>query len=83
MAHEPLIDQPARIASLFTDPKERQFFLGQLAKGTLVPAAVSNIAQFTDKEATRKPSGIVETVETGIPGLRQTVPTKKKSSFKR
>lgn len=73
--HEPLIDQPSRIAGAITDSKERKYFLGELAKATVVPAAVSNIAQWTDPSDTRKPGTIMEHVENGIPGLRENVPT--------
>lgn len=76
IGHEPLVDQPARITSLFTNPKEREYFIGELAKGTFIPAAVSNIAQYTDKEDSRKPSTLLEHVKTGVPGFRETVPTK-------
>lgn len=79
MGHEPLIDQPARISKLFTEPKERQYFLGELAKGSIVPTGLSDIAKFTDKADTRKPSTITEHIETGIPGLREKVPAKAKS----
>jgi hypothetical protein len=74
--HEPLIDQPARVMGAIKDPKEREYFLGQLAKSTVVPAAVSNIAQWTDPAETRKPSTVLEHIETGIPGLRENVPEK-------
>ena len=74
--HEPLIEQPARVMGAIKDPKEREYFLGQLAKGTVVPAGVSNIAQWTDAAEGRKPGNIIEHIETGIPGLRQNVPEK-------
>jgi len=74
--HEPLVDQPARIMGAIKDPKEREYFLGQLAKGTIVPAGISNIAQWTDPAESRKPGSILESVETGIPGLRENVPEK-------
>lgn len=74
--HEPLVDQPARIMGAIKDPKEREYFLGQLAKGTVVPAGLSNIAQWTDPAESRKPDGILENIATGIPGLRETVPEK-------
>jgi len=79
LGHEPLIEQPERIASLFTKPSEREYFLGEMAKGAIVPAAISNIAKMTDKEESRKPEGILEHIETGIPGLRQTIPTKEQA----
>lgn len=82
MGHEPLVEQPSRISSLFTNPKEREYFLGELAKGTVIPSALSNIAQYTDPEDSRKPSSILEHVETGIPGLRKNVPTKTPSKVK-
>lgn len=82
MGHEPLVEQPSRITSLFTNPKERDYFLGEMAKGTVIPAGLSNVAQFTDPEDGRKPGSILEHIETGIPGLPETVPTKKKGKEK-
>jgi len=82
MGHEPLVEQPSRITSLFTNPKEREYFLGELAKGTVVPAGLSNIAQYTDPEEGRKPESMLEHIETGIPGLRENVAAKKKPQSK-
>lgn len=80
--HNPLVEQPGRISELFKSPHDRKYFLGELAKGTIVPAGVSNIAQFTDSENSRKPESVMEHIETGIPGLRETVPTKPKKGDK-
>lgn len=77
--HEPLIDQPARMSKIFEGKNERDYYLGELAKSTIDPAILDFAAKVTDPEKTRKPTTILEHVKTGIPGLRETVPTKKES----
>ena len=78
--HEPLIDQPVRMAKIFEGKNERDYYLGELAKSTVDPAILDFAAKATDPEKTRKPTTILEHIKTGIPGLRETVPTKKASS---
>lgn len=61
------------------DPNQRGYALGQLAKGVVVPAAVSFAAEKTDTDSKGKPiprkaSGIVQGIESGIPGLRENLP---------
>lgn len=63
------------------DPREAQKFLGEAAKST-IPGVVQWIAANFDKDANgnyirRAPKTAAQVVETGIPGLRQTVPVKK------
>jgi hypothetical protein len=84
--HVPMIDQPVRMASLFTDPKERDWYVGELAKSTVDPALLSYIASATDpadKESSalnpqnkRSPKTMAEHIKSGIPGLREQVPLK-------
>lgn len=77
--HEPLIDQPARMAKIFDGKNERDYYLGELAKSTVDPAILDFAAKATDPEKARKPGTILEHVKMGIPGLRETVPVKKES----
>jgi broad specificity phosphatase PhoE len=90
MSHEPLIDEPSRLAGMMASPTERQYFLGELAKSTLVPAALEYAAKVTDPADTRStgekllepenkraPETIGEHVESAIPGLRENTPIKK------
>jgi hypothetical protein len=89
MSHEPLIDEPSRLAGMMASPTERQYFLGELAKSTLVPAASEYAAKVTDPADTRStgekmlepenkraPETIGEHVESAIPGLRESAPVK-------
>lgn len=64
-------------------PEERGYALGELVKGMTVPQIVQWLAKQLDKSTPfhpgqeptkRKPGGIIERVETGIPGLRTKVP---------
>ena len=62
--------------------KSRRVFSGQLASSIAVPAAVQQVAKWTDPEGNeaadaghpRKPTSAGEAVEMGIPGLRENVP---------
>lgn len=70
-------------AGKLLDSRERPAAEGRIAKSVIVPAALSSAAQYFDKDANgkpieRKPTGLKQYVETGIPGLRQNVPVKKK-----
>lgn len=60
-------------------PHERQQFLNEMTKSFVVPQGVDWTARQLDKDATgevvkRKPKTLLQTVETGIPGLRKNVP---------
>jgi broad specificity phosphatase PhoE len=89
MSHEPLIDEPSRLTGMMASPTERQYFLGELAKSTLVPAVSEYAAKVTDPADTRStgekmlepenkraPTTIGEHVESAIPGLRENTPIK-------
>jgi hypothetical protein len=74
----PFVRTPIELAKVF-DPKERTYAEGELAKGFLVPQALDFVARETDTKANgepqkRKPATVLQHVEAGIPGLRQTVP---------
>ncbi len=76
----PFVRTPIEMGKLF-DKNERQYVKGELVKGIVVPQAVSQAAQFFDKDAKgnpvkRNPKTVLEHVETGVPGLRETVPAK-------
>lgn len=51
-------------------------FLGNEARGALIPPDVQNIAKGMDDNTQRKPTSFTEAVEMGVPGLRDNVPTK-------
>jgi hypothetical protein len=77
----PFVDQTFRIDKMFSGPAERQYFLGELAKNTASPQLVQKVANWMDWDTAegaatkRAPVTVWEHVETGIPGLRQNVPT--------
>lgn len=61
------------------DPKTRDAAMAEMIKSFAVPQLVQWLARQADKTAQgqvqkRKPEGVIQGVETGIPGLRQTVP---------
>lgn len=77
----PFIRTPIELSKLF-DKKDRPYAEGELVKGLVVPQLVSGTATLLDKDANgnpvvRKPKTILQHVETGIPGLRETVPAKR------
>lgn len=55
---------------------DREAFMGEMAKNTLIPAAVQFGAKYTDADVKRKPETISEHIKMGIPGLRQEVSPK-------
>lgn len=70
----PMVDQLSRTLTAIHDPKERKYYLDQLAKSTVDPALLQKIAEWTDAADKRKPSDMIETIKTGVPGLREQVP---------
>jgi hypothetical protein len=63
------------------DPHTRTEFLGEMAKGILIPQLLQQLASFMDKDpegnpVVRHPTTFVEHLKTGIPGLRSSVPEK-------
>lgn len=65
------------------DAKEQGSYGGELVKGAVVPQGVSQIAEAMDKNESgdvvkRDPKGIVQHIESGIPGLRKTLPLKRR-----
>lgn len=86
----PLASQPLRISALFKSSKERQYYLGELAKSTVDPAIITYLAKVTDPadkgnpvrkalapENKRKtPKTIVDHIKSGLPFLREQLPTK-------
>lgn len=82
----PLTEQPMEVAKLF-DPKERDYYLGELAKNTADPGLLQYIAKLeqgynplTEQTAHKPaPKTILEHVETGLPGLTENVGEKQQS----
>lgn len=86
----PLANQPLRIGALFKSSKERQYYLGELAKSTVDPAIITYLAKVTDPadkgnpirkalapENKRKtPKTIMEHIKSGLPFLREQLLTK-------
>jgi hypothetical protein len=73
----PFVRTPIELSKLF-DKRQRAYEGGELVKGLVVPQALSSTAAALDKDAkgnpiSRKPTTVMEHVETGIPGLRETV----------
>lgn len=84
---EPLWEAPGQLFSAITNDRDRAYYVGELAKSTIDPAILNNVATWTDpadkrsfleklakSENLHKPTTIAEHVETGIPGLRENVP---------
>jgi len=76
----PFVRTPIEMGKLF-DKNQRPYTEGNLVKGLVVPALVSQTAQALDtndkgEPIKRNPKTIPEHIKTGIPGLRETVPAK-------
>lgn len=64
------------------DPTQSGGMVGDLFRG-LVPQLLNNLAEWTDPEKDRKPTGIIQNIEAGIPGLRERVPTYEEAAQKK
>ncbi len=78
VASLPLVDAPMHIWEAIRDKEGLLNFLGKSAAEN-VPQAVQEVAKRTDPEAAlkRKPEGLLQQIESTIPGLRENVPTQK------
>jgi hypothetical protein len=79
----PFVRSIVELAKAF-DTRERGRFFGQNIKEALVPRLLQDVAEHMDQDSEgqavkRDPKSIGEYIETGVPGLRQTVPVKKKT----
>lgn len=72
----PFFDQPARLTERLKDWQGVGKFAGEEVKGGFIPPDVQNIAKMTDQDVRRNPKTFWQSVEMGIPGLRQRVPIK-------
>jgi hypothetical protein len=78
----PFVREMTEVGKLM-NPLERDRWLSELIKSRTVPQGLQSIAQWLDKNdkgepIKRNPTGLKETMETGIPFLRQNVPRAKK-----
>jgi len=71
----PFVNEAGQLNKLGNE-NDRKIFVGEMAKNTLVPAAVQFAAKYTDKDVKRKPETFGQHIEMGIPGLRQNVSEK-------
>lgn len=81
----PFFGTGERVAAAFGDETATRNYLSGMAQSIIEPQALKNVAEFLDKEegekVKRDPKTFVETLKTGIPGLREQVPIKKTYSF--
>jgi hypothetical protein len=73
----PFIQEAGEVNKLFGTNAERDYFIGEMAKNTLIPAAVQQSAKWMDNGEKRKPETLKEHIESGIPWLRKNVPFKR------
>lgn len=78
----PFLGEMTQISKAF-NPHEKGQFWGELVKSRVVPQALTQTAEYFDKDESgnpvkRKPETMLQHIKSGIPGLRETVPAKKK-----
>ena len=71
------------LATGLSDPRSADYFWGEHFKGLIDPQIVQELSNWTDRDAQgnvikRNPQTIPQHIESGIPGLRQTLPVKRK-----
>lgn len=91
----PFVNETTQISKVF-NPNERTQFFGELARSRTEPQVMQWLAQQGDKRGAnlpeallpwkgevrqRKPENFKDEMKMGIPGLRKTVPLKKKSPY--
>jgi hypothetical protein len=73
----PFVDAPAEFFKSIKDAHGVGDYAGKALSELTTPQIVKQVAKGTDpQELPRKPSGFVEQMEVGIPGLRENVPLK-------
>ncbi len=81
----PFFEEPARIAEATRTADTAGLFVDDLIKSLIIPPDIQKLAKETDPlsdyNISRKPSDLGETLKTGIPGLREDVPTKRKKFY--
>ena len=78
----PFVRQTADMVKIL-NPNDRQKYFNQIAKDAVIPLGVSWVAQHFDRDAKgnyipRDPKTLFQSIETGIPGLRENVQKKVK-----
>lgn len=73
----PFVNDTLQLTKMF-NPYERGQFFGEYAKSLVVPQLLQFIANETDKDSQgnvikRKPQGMWQNIESGIPGLRKNI----------
>lgn len=89
LLNESPLGRTTELVSTLSDPHTSGQALNEHIKGIVIPQLMNEAAQFTDKPAQnlkdyitmdtrkREPHGLKQTLETGIPVLRESVPLKK------
>jgi hypothetical protein len=81
----PFFEEPARIAEATRTADTAGLFVDDLIKSLIIPPDIQKLAKETDPlsdyNISRKPSDLGETLKTGIPGLREDVPIKRKKFY--
>ena len=87
LADETPFAHSASTVARLLDPRETSKAGGEIAKSTLVPQLVSNVAEGLDRDSKgvipRKTEGPVSAIESGIPGLRETLPIDQRKANRR
>ncbi len=72
----PMADQASRTLGAIKNPNERQWYFGELAKSTVSPTVLQKVAEWIDPEEKRVAKTILEHIESGIPLLREKLPSR-------
>jgi hypothetical protein len=76
----PFLEEATRLGEATRTADSAGLFLDDLIESLIIPPDVRKVAQMTDDQK-RKPTNLKETLESGIPGLRQNVPTPQKKRY--
>lgn len=76
LSEVPFIDTPGRLQEGFSTYQNFSKFLGNEVRGAFIPPDVQNVARAMDTAKQRKPKNFTQEIESGLPVLRENVPTK-------
>jgi hypothetical protein len=84
----PFLEEATRLGEATRTAESAGLFLDDLVESLIVPPDLRRVAQKGDtneagSEIKRKPTDLKESIEQGIPGLRENVPTKQQEAQKR
>jgi hypothetical protein len=75
----PFLEEATRLGEATRSADSAGLFLDDLIQSLIIPPDLRRLAKMEDDDKERKPTDLKESIEAGVPGLRENVPEKKQS----